>query len=146
MQWGRARRRARARRPARGRASRCSLAPARRRSPARRRRAPAGAAARAARGWLAQPRPPATPARRRAPGAGGYDDADLAASSEEDEAERTRLIALVELARGGDTDAFGLLYDHYQALGLPVPLLPHPLAARSPRTSPRRRSSGRCGA
>ena len=28
--------------------------------------------------------------------------------------ERERLIALVELARGGDDDAFGLLYDHYQ--------------------------------
>ena len=50
---------------------------------------------------------------RRRP-AGGYDDSDLAASSEEDEAERTRLIALVELARSGDAEAFGLLYDHYQ--------------------------------
>ncbi len=48
-------------------------------------------------------------------GGGRYDDADLAASSEEDEAERTRLIALVELARQGDADAFGLLYDHYQS-------------------------------
>jgi len=47
-------------------------------------------------------------------GGGGYDDADLAASSEEDAAERSRLIALVELARGGDADAFGMLYDHYQ--------------------------------
>ena len=45
---------------------------------------------------------------------GGYDDSDLAASSEEDAAERGRLIALVELARGGDAEAFGLLYDHYQ--------------------------------
>ncbi len=45
---------------------------------------------------------------------GGYDDAAYAASSEEDESDRTRLIALVELARGGDKDAFGLLYDHYQ--------------------------------
>jgi RNA polymerase sigma-70 factor (ECF subfamily) len=43
-----------------------------------------------------------------------FDDAEHATSSEEDEAERTRLIALVELARGGDADAFGLLYDHYQ--------------------------------
>ncbi len=41
-------------------------------------------------------------------------DGDLAVSSEEDEAERNRLIALVELARGGDSEAFGLLYDHYQ--------------------------------
>jgi RNA polymerase sigma-70 factor (ECF subfamily) len=40
-------------------------------------------------------------------------DADLAVSSAEDEAEATRLIALVELARGGDSDAFGMLYDHY---------------------------------
>lgn len=47
-------------------------------------------------------------------GGGGYDDADLAASSEEDEADRSRLIALVELARQGDSEAFGLLYDHYQ--------------------------------
>ncbi len=45
----------------------------------------------------------------------GYDDAELATSSEESEEERTRLIALVELARQGDADAFGLLYDHYQA-------------------------------
>lgn len=41
------------------------------------------------------------------------DDQDLATSSEESEADRTRLIALVELARKGDTDAFGMLYDHY---------------------------------
>ena len=31
-----------------------------------------------------------------------------------DEAEAGRLIALVELARNGDAEAFGLLYDHYQ--------------------------------
>jgi RNA polymerase sigma-70 factor (ECF subfamily) len=47
------------------------------------------------------------------PGLGGSADADLACSSEEDEAEASRLIALVELARGGDAEAFGLLYDHY---------------------------------
>ena len=47
-------------------------------------------------------------------GPDGFGDGDLAASSEESEAERSRLIALVELARGGDTEAFGLLYDHYQ--------------------------------
>ncbi len=67
---------------------------------------------------------------RRRPGPGGgrgagrdvfgdadrniFGDADQATSSEDDEAERARLIALVELARGGDTEAFGLLYDHYQ--------------------------------
>ncbi|WP_199905219.1 sigma-70 family RNA polymerase sigma factor [Nocardioides sediminis] len=43
-----------------------------------------------------------------------FGDAEQATSSEEDEADRTRLIALVELARGGDSEAFGLLYDHYQ--------------------------------
>lgn len=47
-------------------------------------------------------------------GVGGYGDADLAASSEDDAADRERLIALVELARQGDSEAFGLLYDHYQ--------------------------------
>ena len=51
------------------------------------------------------------------PGAGGGgapgDDHDLAISSADDEAERKRLIALVELARSGDKDAFGMLYDHY---------------------------------
>ena len=46
-------------------------------------------------------------------GAGDFGDGDLATSSEDSEADRTRLIALVELARGGDTEAFGLLYDHY---------------------------------
>jgi RNA polymerase sigma-70 factor, ECF subfamily len=45
---------------------------------------------------------------------GGYGDADRAASSEQSETERSRLIALVELARGGDAEAFGQLYDHYQ--------------------------------
>lgn len=42
-------------------------------------------------------------------------DSDLACSSEEDAAEASRLIALVELARGGDSEAFGMLYDHYNA-------------------------------
>ena len=46
---------------------------------------------------------------------GDFGDAELAVSSEDDEAERTRLIALVELARGGDKEAFGLLYDHYKS-------------------------------
>ncbi|MDQ6641189.1 MAG: sigma-70 family RNA polymerase sigma factor [Actinomycetota bacterium] len=41
-------------------------------------------------------------------------DHDLAASSAADAADQQRLIALVELARGGDKEAFGLLYDHYQ--------------------------------
>jgi len=42
-----------------------------------------------------------------------HDDRELAASSEESPEERQRLIALVELARGGDADAFGMLFDHY---------------------------------
>jgi RNA polymerase sigma-70 factor (ECF subfamily) len=50
-----------------------------------------------------------------APRSGHHDDSALAASSSADESERTRLIALVELARGGDTEAFGQLYDHYHA-------------------------------
>lgn len=41
------------------------------------------------------------------------DDSAFATSSEDSEADRSRLIALVELARGGDTEAFGQLYDHY---------------------------------
>jgi RNA polymerase sigma-70 factor (ECF subfamily) len=43
------------------------------------------------------------------------DDSAFATSSLEDEAAGSRLIALVELARGGDSEAFGLLYDHYHA-------------------------------
>ena len=71
-------------------------------------------------GWLASealsPTHDTDRASGRATGRGsGFDDADLAASSEEDEAERSRLIALVELARSGDSEAFGLLYDHYQS-------------------------------
>jgi RNA polymerase sigma-70 factor, ECF subfamily len=42
-------------------------------------------------------------------------DSEQACSSETDEAEASRLIALVELARGGDSEAFGMLYDHYNA-------------------------------
>ena len=45
---------------------------------------------------------------------GDFGDSDRAASSEDSEADRTRVIALVELARGGDSEAFGQLYDHYQ--------------------------------
>ena len=49
-----------------------------------------------------------------AAGPTGRDDDDAArCSSSEDQAEASRLIALVDLARGGDADAFGLLYDHY---------------------------------
>ncbi|HWJ66387.1 MAG TPA: sigma-70 family RNA polymerase sigma factor [Nocardioides sp.] len=45
---------------------------------------------------------------------GGYGDATLATSSEDSPEARERLIGLVDLARGGDAEAFGLLYDHYQ--------------------------------
>lgn len=41
------------------------------------------------------------------------DDSHHATSSADDEDEGRRLIALVELARGGDHAAFGKLYDHY---------------------------------
>jgi RNA polymerase sigma-70 factor (ECF subfamily) len=50
-----------------------------------------------------------------APRSGSHDDSALAASSLQDEAEGSRLIALVELARKGDSEAFGQLYDHYHA-------------------------------
>lgn len=46
---------------------------------------------------------------------GAYGDSGFAVSSEPTESERSRLIALVELARDGDKEAFGQLYDHYQA-------------------------------
>jgi RNA polymerase sigma-70 factor (ECF subfamily) len=47
------------------------------------------------------------------PGGSGPGDDGPPVSSEEDEAEASRVIALVELARAGDTEAFGQLYDHY---------------------------------
>jgi RNA polymerase sigma-70 factor (ECF subfamily) len=50
-----------------------------------------------------------------APRSGSHDDSALATSSLQDEAEGSRLIALVELARKGDSEAFGQLYDHYHA-------------------------------
>lgn len=45
---------------------------------------------------------------------GSFGDSTLATSSEDSPEARERLIGLVELARGGDAEAFGLLYDHYQ--------------------------------
>ena len=42
-------------------------------------------------------------------------DSSAARSSESDDAEASRLIGLVELARAGDCEAFGQLYDHYNA-------------------------------
>src|SRR4051812_45189260 len=46
-------------------------------------------------------------------GSGPGDDHQYAASDGESAAERDRLIALVELARNGDAEAFGMLFDHY---------------------------------
>ena len=40
-------------------------------------------------------------------------DAAFACSSDPDDAEASRLIGLVELARAGDSEAFGQLFDHY---------------------------------
>ena len=82
------------------------------RTAGRRRRRPRRAAHRGP-GRRGRPR---RPAGRAPPGGSGPDDDHVqAASSEESEADRSRLIALVELARKGDADAFGLLYDHYQS-------------------------------
>lgn len=44
-----------------------------------------------------------------------FGDADLATASAESEGEATGIIALVELARSGDRNAFGELYDHYHS-------------------------------
>ena len=44
---------------------------------------------------------------------GPSSDSALACSSEVDDAEGSRLIGLVELARRGDSEAFGQLFDHY---------------------------------
>ncbi|TIC89247.1 sigma-70 family RNA polymerase sigma factor [Nocardioides sp. GY 10113] len=65
------------------------------------------------RSWLAMD---AGTDQRPGSGIGGDGGRDIgpAASSEDSAEERERLIGLVELARGGDSDAFGLLYDHYQ--------------------------------
>jgi RNA polymerase sigma-70 factor (ECF subfamily) len=72
-------------------------------------------------GWLlaeafGTPTSPASPTGTPGAQRGGDfgSDSHRAASSEQDEAEASRIIALVELARGGDGEAFGQLYDHYQ--------------------------------
>ena len=80
------------------------------------------------------------------PPGGGFDDSDRAASSEESESERSRLIALVELARGGDAEAFGQLYDHYQGSVYRFVYYRTRSHDAWPRTSPPRPSSGRCAA
>lgn len=63
-------------------------------------------------GWLLSSSESATTVPQGSPGPESP-DGEFAASSEATAADRRRLIALVDLARGGDTEAFGLLYDHY---------------------------------
>jgi RNA polymerase sigma-70 factor (ECF subfamily) len=81
--------------------------------------APLPATGPAAPGWLSAESLTETPRTRAAQPAGkssggsGPDDSALAASSAADDAEGQRIIALVELARSGDKEAFGQLYDHY---------------------------------
>lgn len=65
------------------------------------------------RDWLLNQVSPRADATQPHPRSRGHDDSALAASSAEDEAEGSRLIALVELARNGDAGAFGQLFDHY---------------------------------
>lgn len=64
-------------------------------------------------GMLVSERAPAVDAPVDSAGSGPDDDSGLAVSSEENEADGERLIALVDLARDGDKDAFGQLFDHY---------------------------------
>ena len=75
----------------------------------------AGAAPRPVRsGWLLTETDDAFDTDSEVRGSGGYADARLATSSEDSPEERERLIGLVELARQGDAEAFGMLFDHYQ--------------------------------
>jgi RNA polymerase sigma-70 factor, ECF subfamily len=48
-----------------------------------------------------------------APGAGVGPGTGTDGRPDDDDPETARLVALVDLARGGDTEAFGQLYDHY---------------------------------
>jgi RNA polymerase sigma-70 factor (ECF subfamily) len=61
----------------------------------------------------AVPVPPGATPPGDAPTSEQPDDSEHAMSAEADEATRDRMIALVELARSGDKEAFGLLFDHY---------------------------------
>ena len=66
-------------------------------------------------GWSRHPQALLTESLRSpAPHGRGPGDRRPAVSSGTDPMEGERLVALVELARGGDAEAFGLLYDHYQ--------------------------------
>jgi RNA polymerase sigma-70 factor (ECF subfamily) len=65
------------------------------------------------RGEAGGPTGGAAPGAPAGPDAGLPDDSEHAMSAEADEATRERMIGLVELARAGDKEAFGLLFDHY---------------------------------
>ena len=90
-----------------------ALAPALTPAPALAGAAPARATSYGAASWLFSEAHVEDESYERTPG-DGYGDATLATSSEDSPEARERLIALVELARGGDAEAFGQLYDHYQ--------------------------------
>ena len=65
-------------------------------------------------GWSRHPQALLTESLRPAPEGRGPGDRRSAVYAGSDPVEGERLIALVELARGGDAEAFGMLYDHYQ--------------------------------
>jgi RNA polymerase sigma-70 factor (ECF subfamily) len=75
--------------------------------------APVTAPAGAGHGWLLSevsgPQPAGTPPHPRR-----GSEPQGAVSSEHDQVVADRIVALVELARGGDAEAFGQLYDHYR--------------------------------
>jgi RNA polymerase sigma-70 factor (ECF subfamily) len=64
-------------------------------------------------GWLTADSVRLGGAGPRTPGRSAREDDDRPTSSEEDEGDARRMIALVELARSGDSEAFGQLYDRY---------------------------------
>ena len=65
-------------------------------------------------GWLlAEARDAVRAPAGPGPGRGARRDSSRAVSSEQDAAVAARMVALVELARAGDAEAFGQLYDHY---------------------------------
>lgn len=57
----------------------------------------------------------AGPRHRESAGRGSSGSGPTEVTAGDDETERSRLVALVELARDGDAEAFGALYDHYVA-------------------------------
>jgi RNA polymerase sigma-70 factor (ECF subfamily) len=64
-------------------------------------------------GWLTADSVRVGGAGPRTPGPSAREGDDRPTSSEEDQADARRMIALVELARSGDSEAFGQLYDRY---------------------------------